>query len=60
MQKEQTSIPAILSLLKIEALNEMQLAALESGKTDNDMVLLADTGAGKTLGFLLPLLERLD
>jgi len=60
MQKEQTAIPAILSLLKIEALNEMQLAALQAGKTDNDMILLADTGAGKTLGFLLPLLERLD
>jgi len=60
MQKAPYSIPAILSLLKIDALNEMQEAALVAGRHDQDMILLANTGAGKTLGFLLPLLERLD
>ena len=60
MQKEIPSIPQILSHLKIDALNEMQLAALKAVKEDNDMILLADTGSGKTLGFLLPILHLLD
>src|SRR5258708_2099492 len=61
MQKELPSIPKILSHLKIDALNEMQEAALEAVKQDNnDLILLADTGSGKTLGFLLPILQLLD
>lgn len=60
MQKELPSIPKILSHLKIDALNEMQEAALEAVKQDNDLILLADTGSGKTLGFLLPILQSLD
>ena len=42
----------------IEALNEMQQAALSAG-TSKDMVLLSPTGSGKTLAFLLPLLTTL-
>lgn len=38
----------------------MQLAALEAGKTQDDIILLSATGSGKTLAFLLPLLESLD
>ncbi|HTI10455.1 MAG TPA: DEAD/DEAH box helicase [Puia sp.] len=60
MQKVPPSIPTILSHLKIDALNEMQRAALEAVKEDNDLILLADTGSGKTLGFLLPILQMLD
>ena len=60
MQKVPPSIPTILSHLKIDALNEMQQAALEAVKQDNDLILLADTGSGKTLGFLLPILQLLD
>ncbi|HWK07421.1 MAG TPA: DEAD/DEAH box helicase [Puia sp.] len=60
MQKELPSISKILTHLKIDALNEMQEAALEAVKQDNDMILLADTGSGKTLGFLLPILQLLD
>ena len=42
----------------IEALNEIQQAALDAG-TSKDMILLSPTGSGKTLAFLLPLLTTL-
>ncbi|MDR3693997.1 DEAD/DEAH box helicase [Mucilaginibacter sp.] len=48
-----------LTNLKITALNEMQNAALAAAKK-GDVILLAPTGSGKTLGFLLPLLNLLD
>ena len=48
-----------LEKLKITRLNPMQEAALEAAR-DNDVVLLGPTGSGKTLGFLLPLLARLQ
>lgn len=38
----------------------MQQASLEAGKTANNIVLLADTGSGKTLSFLLPLAQTLN
>ncbi len=38
----------------------MQLASIEAGRNDSDMMLLSATGSGKTLAFLLPVLERLD
>ncbi|MUH36153.1 DEAD/DEAH box helicase [Zobellia amurskyensis] len=50
----------ILEKLKIFALNPMQEEALEViGKTTNT-VLLSPTGTGKTLAFLLPLIDTLD
>ena len=49
-----------LGRLNIERLNEMQSAALEHCCRNDSMVLLSPTGTGKTLAFLLPLLERLD
>jgi len=54
------AINDILSRLKIDQLNEMQLAAIEAGKKDQDVILLSDTGSGKTLAFLLPVLQLLD
>ncbi len=50
----------ILEHLKIASLNEMQLAAIEAAKKANDVILLSPTGSGKTLGFLLPVLNNLD
>ncbi len=50
----------VLENLKIAELNEMQWAAMEAGKSVNDIVLLSPTGSGKTVGFLLPLLMRMD
>jgi superfamily II DNA/RNA helicase len=54
------NIKQMLSHLKIEELNELQTAALEAGQEDKDLVLLSDTGSGKTLGFLLPILALMD
>ena len=49
-----------LRRLNIDALNAMQSASIEHCRRNKDMVLLSPTGTGKTLAFLLPLLERLD
>ncbi len=50
----------ILEKLKISALNTMQEEAISViGKSVNT-VLLSPTGTGKTLAFLLPLVEKLD
>ena len=38
----------------------MQVAAVEANKTSDNVILLSDTGSGKTIGFLLPMLELLD
>ena len=38
----------------------MQKAALNAFKKEGDLVLLSPTGSGKTLGFLLPVLEQLN
>ena len=50
----------VLERLKIDALNKMQLEALEAGKKENDIILLSPTGSGKTLGFLLPVLLNFE
>jgi superfamily II DNA/RNA helicase len=60
MQTSSLSIEKVLSALQIDSLNEMQQASLEANKTSDAVILLSDTGSGKTLGFLLPLLELLD
>lgn len=49
-----------LENLKITSLNEMQLATLAASKKTNDLILLAPTGSGKTIAFLLPLLNAMD
>lgn len=56
MQKYAT----ILSALRIDELNEMQLASIEANQQSDNVILLSNTGSGKTLGFLIPILERLD
>jgi ATP-independent RNA helicase DbpA len=59
MNKEY-SVESILSNLKIDALNEMQLAAIEASKNHNDVILLSSTGTGKTLAYLLPVIEGMN
>lgn len=52
-------IKKALENLKITALNEMQNAAINAD-AKSDLILLAPTGSGKTLGFLLPILKLLN
>jgi superfamily II DNA/RNA helicase len=59
MKKEKYSLENILINLKIDRLNDMQLAAIEANKKDEDIILLSATGSGKTLAFLLPILENI-
>jgi len=60
MEQKKYSTETILANLKIDALNEMQLAAIQTNEQDNDVLLLSATGSGKTLAFLLPLLPMLQ
>lgn len=60
MQNKKISIKNILSNLKIDTLNEMQIASIEANKKSADVILLSSTGSGKTIAFLLPILELLD
>lgn len=60
MEQEKISTENILSNLKIDALNEMQQAALEAIQQHNEVILLSATGSGKTLAFLLPLIQEVD
>ncbi len=54
------NLPAVLENLKIEALNEMQLASIEAIKNNPEVILLSATGSGKTLAFLLPVVQMLN
>ncbi len=60
MQNTTWSTQSILANLEIDALNEMQLASVHANKEHHNVILLSDTGSGKTIGFLLPVLEQLD
>ena len=60
MQAKEYSIDTILSNLKIDSLNEMQVRALEVLEHSEELILLSATGSGKTLAFLLPLLKDID
>ncbi|MEQ9261623.1 MAG: DEAD/DEAH box helicase [Owenweeksia sp.] len=60
MSESIKSQEAILSKLGIEQLNPMQTAAQQAIGSSNEVVLLSPTGTGKTLAFLLPLIDKLD
>jgi len=49
-----------LNKFEITALNPMQEEAGKTIRLKSDVVLLSPTGTGKTLAFLLPLIETLD
>ncbi len=51
---------SILNKFEIESLNPMQEEMFKTVQSKSDVVLLSPTGTGKTLAFLLPLIERLD
>lgn len=54
------TVETVLKNLKIESLNEIQVAAVEAGKLNKDLVIISPTGTGKTLAFLLALIDRLS
>jgi ATP-dependent RNA helicase DeaD len=60
MPTQKYSTEEILSNLKIKALNEMQLASIEANRKHDDVILLSATGSGKTIAFLLPVLQLLE
>lgn len=51
---------AILNKLGIEQLNKMQKEAHQAIQTNSEIILLSPTGTGKTLAFLLPIIDALD
>lgn len=53
-------VEKVLEKLRIPSLNPMQQETLLTAKKGSDIVLLAPTGSGKTLGFLLPVLNNLN
>lgn len=60
MKSTVPSTEDILGKLKIDALNDMQLATIEAVEKHDNTVLLSATGSGKTLAFLFPLLQMFD
>ncbi|HVG41783.1 MAG TPA: DEAD/DEAH box helicase, partial [Chitinophagaceae bacterium] len=60
MQQKNYSVETVLANLNIDALNEMQLAALDAFEKEDNLMILSATGSGKTLAFLLPILQLLD
>ncbi|MEJ7822300.1 MAG: DEAD/DEAH box helicase, partial [Chitinophagaceae bacterium] len=60
MQTINYSTEKLLSNLNIDALNDMQLAAISAIEKNNNILLLSSTGSGKTLAFLIPILQKLD
>jgi ATP-independent RNA helicase DbpA len=60
MQKLSPTLIDRLNYLGISSLNKMQEASMETMTKSNNLLLLSPTGTGKTLAFLLPLLEKID
>lgn len=50
----------ILQKMEINELNPMQIEAIDVIDKSKEVLILSPTGTGKTLAFLLPLIERLD
>ncbi len=60
MSKNKKNQQEILEKFGITELNKMQIEAGEKIQQQSDVILLSPTGTGKTLAFLLPLIENLD
>ena len=60
MKEISTLIEKACRNLNIESLNGMQKQMLETAQRPHDIILLSPTGTGKTLAFLLPVLQRID
>ena len=51
---------SILKKMNIKALNPMQEEAIETINKNDEVVLISDTGTGKTLAFLIPVVGGVD
>lgn len=60
MPKFSFDIKEIINHLGFDKLNEMQEQSLEVSKDAGDILLLSKTGSGKTVAFLLAILNQLD
>ncbi len=60
MIKQEKKTEQVLQSLGIKELNKMQQAAADAAQKDHDLLLLSDTGTGKTLAFLLPVWQFLE
>ena len=60
MENQLMNTDSILESLKIKALNKMQLDTQIALQDHNNLVLLSNTGTGKTLAFLIPLIQSID
>ena len=60
MKQKEDITAKVLENLKFESLNAIQSAMISSDLKANNIVLLAPTGSGKTVAFLLPLLHHLN
>ena len=50
----------ILEKMEIEQLNPMQTQAISAIESSTKVLILSPTGTGKTLAYLLPLIDRID
>lgn len=57
---QQQAIKEILKNLSITELNEMQSAVIDKAADSKHLMLLSPTGTGKTLAFLIPLINQLN
>lgn len=60
MKQKEDITAKVLENLKFGSLNAIQSAMISNELKANNIVLLAPTGSGKTVAFLLPLLHHLD
>jgi superfamily II DNA/RNA helicase len=60
MPKFKFDVKEIVQYLGFDKLNEMQEQSLDVSKDEGDILLLSKTGSGKTIAFLLAILNQLE
>jgi ATP-independent RNA helicase DbpA len=60
MNAHQSKINSVLSAIGFQSLNPLQEETLEKSVTSKNVLILSQTGSGKTFAFLLPLFLNLD
>jgi superfamily II DNA/RNA helicase len=60
MVKSQKTKSELLSKLNISQQNEMQLEVEKAIKNNSEVIITSPTGTGKTIAFLIPLLDFID